>query len=64
MSGAADEPKDEAAKADRAPAAKPVPLFGAGAGPIAFGAVTEDAEAMCVWDGDAVVCTPVTTDKD
>lgn len=63
MSGVSDKPKNDA-PADGAPGAGPLPLFGAGAGPIAFGAVTVDEDAMCVWDGDAVVCTPVTNDKD
>jgi len=65
MSGVSDKPKNDApAEAEAATGAGRVPLFGAGAGPIAFGAVTVDADAMCVWDGDAVVCAPVTNDKD
>ena len=49
-------------------AGKPAPAFGEGVtfglpGAITFGAAPEDLDAMCVWDGDAVVCTPVKNDK-
>lgn len=62
MSSVFDRPKDEAPANGAAP--KAAPVFGAVPGGIAFGAVTEDADAMCVRDGDAVVCTPVSNDKD
>ncbi|MGV8841164.1 MAG: hypothetical protein ACWA6X_12790 [Bauldia sp.] len=31
---------------------------------LSFLSATEDADAMCVWDGDAVVCMPLTNRKD
>jgi hypothetical protein len=61
----AGTPVAEAADA----AAKPAPVFGEGLifgalpGAITFGALPQDDDAMCVWDGDAVVCTPAKNDK-
>lgn len=40
--------------------AEPAPAFGAG---VTFGALPQDLDAMCVRDGDAVVCAPATNDK-
>ena len=49
-----------AADAVKAPLATPAPAFGTG---VTFAALPQDIDAMCVWDGDAVVCAPATNDK-
>lgn len=42
--------------------ATPKPLFEV-AGVVTFASLPQDGDAMCVWDGDAVVCTPSTKDE-
>ncbi|MCW5718535.1 MAG: hypothetical protein KIS68_11970 [Bauldia sp.] len=50
----------DAPAAEAADAAPTAPAFGTG---VTFAALPQDLDAMCVWDGDAVVCAPVTNDK-